>query len=160
MFCWSWLKHQKGHRHDRACLYLILHDARADPAFVIRGGPNSEHFLSNLRKLIKGGKFFLTTESLIVKRNWVYTNQFIKTCFLLKKTFTWHFFGWFLFKNKARCGFGNLEKGEGELIWLDMVYFMIMLALSTPLYSTFKLKYRKNVKRTIFLIETSVKARK
>ena len=25
----------------------------ADPAFVIRGGPNSEHFLSNLRKLLK-----------------------------------------------------------------------------------------------------------
>ena len=54
----------------------------ADPAFVIRGGPNSEHFLSNLRKLIKRGKFFLTIESLIVKTNWVYTNQFIKTCFL------------------------------------------------------------------------------
>ena len=29
---------------------------------------------------------------------------------------------------------------------------------STPLYPTFKLKYRKNVKITIFLIETSVKA--
>ena len=42
---------------------------RADPAFVIRGGPNSEHFLSNLRKLLKKGKFFLTTQSLIVKRN-------------------------------------------------------------------------------------------
>ena len=54
----------------------------ADPVFVIRGGPNSEHFLSNLRKLLKRGKFFLTTQSLIVKRNWVYINQFIKTCFL------------------------------------------------------------------------------
>ena len=31
---------------------------------------------------------------------------------------------------------------------------------STPLYSTFKLKYRKNVKITIFLMETSVKAQK
>ena len=31
---------------------------------------------------------------------------------------------------------------------------------STPLYSTFNLKYRKNVKLTIFLIETSVKAQK
>ena len=41
----------------------------ADSAFVIRGGPNSEHFLSNLRKLIKRGKFFLTIESLIVKTN-------------------------------------------------------------------------------------------
>ena len=40
-----------------------------DPAFVIRDGPNSEHFLSNLRKLLKRGKFFLTTQSLIVKRN-------------------------------------------------------------------------------------------
>ena len=39
----------------------------ADPAFVISVGPNSEHFLSNLRKLLKKGKFFLTT--LIVKRN-------------------------------------------------------------------------------------------
>ena len=31
---------------------------------------------------------------------------------------------------------------------------------STPLYSTFNLKYRKNVKLTIFLIETRVKAQK
>ena len=31
---------------------------------------------------------------------------------------------------------------------------------STPLYSIFKLKYRKNVKLTIFLMETSVKAQK
>ena len=30
----------------------------------------------------------------------------------------------------------------------------------TPLYSTFKLKYRKNVKLTIFLMETSVKVQK
>ena len=43
--------------------------AGAVRAFVIRGGPNSEHFLSNLRKLLKRGKFFLTTQSLIVKRN-------------------------------------------------------------------------------------------
>ena len=41
----------------------------ADPAFVIRGGPNSEHSLSSLRKVRKRGKFFLTTEPLIVKRN-------------------------------------------------------------------------------------------
>ena len=34
----------------------------ADPAFVMRGGPNSEHFLSNLRKLVKRGKCFLTTQ--------------------------------------------------------------------------------------------------
>ena len=31
---------------------------------------------------------------------------------------------------------------------------------SSSLYSTFKLKYRENVKLTIFLMETSVKARK
>ena len=31
---------------------------------------------------------------------------------------------------------------------------------STPLYSTFKFKYRKNVKLTFFSMETSVKARK
>ena len=43
--------------------------AGADPALVIRGGPNSKYFLSNLRKLLKRGKFFLITQSLIVKRN-------------------------------------------------------------------------------------------
>ena len=47
----------------------LLGVSGADPAFVIRGEPNSEHFLSNLRKLLKRGKFFLTTPSLIVKRN-------------------------------------------------------------------------------------------
>ena len=31
---------------------------------------------------------------------------------------------------------------------------------STPLYSTFKLKYCKNVKLTIFLMEASVKVQK
>ena len=31
---------------------------------------------------------------------------------------------------------------------------------STPLYSTFKSKYGKNVKLTIFLMETRVKAQK
>ena len=99
-----------------------------DPAFAIRGGPNSEHFLSNLRKLLKRGKFFLTTQSLIVKRNWVYINKFIKTCFLWKKRLlTWYFFRWFLFKNKARGWSGAFEKGGGQLIWLDMVYFMIIL---------------------------------
>ena len=41
----------------------------ADPAFVIRSGPNSKHFLSNLKKMLKRGKLFLTTQSLIVKRN-------------------------------------------------------------------------------------------
>ena len=43
---------------------IQLIDAGADPA---RGGHNSEHFLSNLKKLIKRVKFFLTTQSLIVK---------------------------------------------------------------------------------------------
>ena len=66
----------------RGDLYVDKLQTGADPAFVIRGGPNSGHFLSNLRKLPKGGKFFLTTRSLIVKINWVYVNQFIKTCFL------------------------------------------------------------------------------
>ena len=47
----------------------IMKLAGADPAFVIRGGPNSEHFLSNLKKLLKRGKFFLNIQSLIVKRN-------------------------------------------------------------------------------------------
>ena len=32
------------------------------PVFVIRGGPNSEHLLTNLRKLLKRGTFFLTTQ--------------------------------------------------------------------------------------------------
>ena len=40
-----------------------------NPTFMIRGGSNSEHFLSNLRKLLKRGKFFLTTQSLAVKRD-------------------------------------------------------------------------------------------
>ena len=31
---------------------------------------------------------------------------------------------------------------------------------STPLYSIFKLKYRKNVKLTLILMETSVKTQK
>ena len=48
---------------------IQLIDAGVDPAFVIRGGHNSERFLSNLKKLIKRVKFFLTTQSLIVKRN-------------------------------------------------------------------------------------------
>ena len=101
----------------------------ADPAFVIRGGPNWEYFLSNLRKLLKRGKFFITTPSLMVKRNWVYINQFTKTCFLLTKTLNYLilFCGGFLFKIKARDGSGNIEKGGGELTWLDMVYFMIIL---------------------------------
>ena len=55
-----------------SCIFLANFEVvltGADPAFVIRGGPNSEHFLSNLRKLLKRGRFFLTTQSLIVKRN-------------------------------------------------------------------------------------------
>ena len=47
----------------------IIYISGVDPPFVIRGGPNPEYFLSNLRKLLKRGKFFLTTQSLIVKRN-------------------------------------------------------------------------------------------
>ena len=31
----------------------------ADPAFLISGGPNSESFLSGLRKLFKTSKFFV-----------------------------------------------------------------------------------------------------
>ena len=55
-----------------SCIFLAYFEVGltgADSAFVIRGGPNSEHFLSNLRKLLKRGRFFLTTQSLIVKRN-------------------------------------------------------------------------------------------
>ena len=50
-------------------LYLDSTYAGVDPAFAIRGGPNSDYFLSNLRKLLKRGKFFLTIQSLIDKRN-------------------------------------------------------------------------------------------
>ena len=72
-------------------------------------------------------------------------------------------FGWFLFKNKARGGSGNFEKGGGRA---NMVRYGILHGHtskkrkieSTPLCSTFKLKYRKNVKLRIFLMETSVKA--
>ena len=67
--------------------------------------------------------------------------------------------------NKARGGYGNFEKGWGRA---NMVRYGILhhhtskkrKIESTPLYSTFKLKYRKNVKLSIFLMETSVKARK
>ena len=57
----------------------------ADPAFVIRAGPNSEHFLSNLRKLLQKGKFFLTNQSLIVKRNLSLHKPISKNLFLVKK---------------------------------------------------------------------------
>ena len=33
--------------------------AGADPALVIRGGPNSKYFLPNLRKLLKRGKLVI-----------------------------------------------------------------------------------------------------
>ena len=50
-------------------IYIYVYISGADPAFVIRSGLNSVQFLSNLRKLLKRGKFFLITQSLIVKRN-------------------------------------------------------------------------------------------
>ena len=56
---------------------------RVDPAFVIRGGPNSEQFLSNLRKLLRKGKFFLTTQSLISEEKL----SLYKNLFLIKKTY-------------------------------------------------------------------------
>ena len=68
------------------------------------------------------------------------------------------------FKNKARGDPEVSRREGGGLIWLDMAYFMIILAKeedkSTPFYSTFKLKYRKIEKLTIFLMETSLKAQK
>ena len=48
---------------------IVAHSAGADSALVIRGGPDSKYFRSSLRKLLKRGTFFLTTQSLIVKRN-------------------------------------------------------------------------------------------
>ena len=73
--------------------------------------------------------------------------------------------GGFSFKNKARSGSKNFEKGGGRTY---MVRYGILhdhsskkrKIESTPLCSTFNLKYRKNVKLTIFLTETSVKAQK
>ena len=127
---------QKGALSKKRSVLLNIHvftNVKAqitgsDPAFVIRAGPNSEHFLWNLRKLLKKGKFFLTTKSLIVKRNLSLHKPISKNLFLIKKRlFSWYCFGWFPFKNKARGGSGNFEKGGGELIWLDMVYFMIIL---------------------------------
>ena len=100
------------------------------PAFIIRGGPNSEHFLSNLRKLLKRGKFFLTTQSLIVKRNWIYINKFIKILFLIKKKNVYllnTFLSGFFLKTKLGMDPEISRKKGGELIWLDMVYFMIIL---------------------------------
>ena len=91
-----------------------------------------------------------------------------KTLFLIKKALTYlilFWFGCFLFKNKARGGSGKFEKGGWRA---NMVRYGILhdhtskkrKIESTPLYSTFKLKYRKNVKLTIFLIKTSVQAQK
>ena len=67
---------------------------RADPAFVIRGGPNSEHFLSNLRKLLKKGKFFLTTQSLISEKKLSLYKPIYKNLFLIKKPFTYLILFW------------------------------------------------------------------
>ena len=71
----------------------------------------------------------------------------------------------FLTKKKRLLTFRNFEKGGGRA---NMVRYGILhdhtskkrKIESTPLYSTFKLKYRKNVKLTIFLMETSMKAQK
>ena len=60
---------------------------------------------------------------------------------------------------------GNFEKGGGRT---NIVRYGILhdhtskkrKIESTPLHSTFKLKYHKNVKLTLFLIKTSVKAQK
>ena len=140
---------------------MVVGNAGTDPALVIRSGPNSVHFRSNLRKLLKRGKFFLTTQSLIVKRNWVYINQFIKPCFLLKKMLTYLRLFWVVSsKNKARGGSWNFEKGGRRA---NMVRYGILRdhtskkrkIESTPLCSTFKLNYRKNV-----IMEASVKAQK
>ena len=76
---------------------------RADPAFLIRGGPNSEIFLLDLRKLLKRNWVFCSIENLtfrvstfyqsvlIITRNWVYINHILVTIylFLIKKTFTY-----------------------------------------------------------------------
>ena len=86
-----------------------------------------------------------------------------KNLFIIKKTFI-HlilFWGGFFFKNKTRGGSGNFEKGVERV---NMVRYGILhdhtskktKIKSTPLYSTFKLKYRKNIKVTMFLMETSV----
>ena len=73
--------------------------------------------------------------------------------------------GGFFLKTKPRGGSGNFEKGGGIA---NMVRYGILhdhtsqkrKIESIPLYSIFKLKYRKNVKLTIILMETSVKAQK
>ena len=103
-------------------LLIQVHSPGADPAFIIRGGPNSEHFLSNLRKLFKRDKFFLTTPSLIVKRNWVYIN------YKKKRLLTWNFFWVVSFLKKKPGADPEISRREGrELICLDTVYFMIIL---------------------------------
>ena len=81
-----------------------------------------------------------------------------------KRLLTWYFFGWFLFKNKAGGGSGKFEKGGRRA---NMVGYGILhdhsskkSKIESTFYSTFKVKYSKNVKLTIFLMETSVKAQK
>ena len=89
--------------------------------------------------------------------------------FLIKKHLLDTLFEGFLFKNRARGRSRNIEKGEGgEGERANMVRYGILhdhtskkrKIENTPLYSTFKLEYRKNVKLAIFLMEAGAKAQK
>ena len=92
------------------------------------GGPNSEHFLSNLRILLKRGKFFLTTLSLISIRDLSFHKPIYKNLFHIKKRLLDFILGSFFLKTKPGADPEISRRERGELIWLYMVYFMIILA--------------------------------
>ena len=87
-----------------------------------------------------------------------------KNLFLIKKRLLDPFLDGFFLKTKPGAD-PEISRREGGA---NMVRYGILhdhtrkkrKIESTPLCSIFKLKYRKNVKLTIFLMETSVKAQK
>ena len=92
--------------------------AWADPALVIRGEPNSEDFLSNLRKLSKKGKFFLTTQSLISEKKLSLYKPIYKNLFLIKENVYLlnTFLGRFFLKTKPGVDPEISRREGGELI--------------------------------------------
>ena len=114
----GWLGHHKStfkwlSEFIMDCNYQSLDDIPGtDPFFLIRGGggPNSTVFISDQRKSR-------------VRKNWIYKNQFLLTCFFWKKPFSWYFFGWFLFETKAKPIFPMLfscyiDMSKTKIFWI------------------------------------------
>ena len=74
---------------------------------------NSEHFLSNLRKLLKRGKFFLTNQNSSSKKRLNLHKPIYKNLFLIKKVYLLNTFlgGFFLIKPGAHP---EISRREGE----------------------------------------------